>query len=259
MIRVVHLTQHYGVRPVLVDLSFEIATGELVTVLGPNGMGKSTLLAALAGLLAPQEGYVEFDGVRRRSSPEGELAIRKRVAYLPDKPWLPKTQTGREFLLAVGELYERGAAHVMDHAERLLRLFNLAEQGDRTIGGYSAGQQKKIALCAALITEAPYLLLDEPFSGGLDTAGMLALKRVLKRLAESDHRTVVMTTPVPELVEEIAERVMIVKDGRVAAYDTVEGLKRTAGRGGTLEQALAHLTAPDALANIDDYFSEPAS
>ena len=102
MIRVCHLTQHYGVRPVLVDVSLEIPTGELVTVLGPNGMGKSTLLAAMAGILSPQEGYVEFDGVRRRSSPDGELAIRRKVAYLPDKPWLPATKTGREFLMGVG-------------------------------------------------------------------------------------------------------------------------------------------------------------
>jgi ABC-type multidrug transport system ATPase subunit len=256
MIRVVKLTQHYGVRPVLIDLSMEIATGELVTVLGPNGMGKSTLLAAMAGLLAPQAGFVEFDGVRRRSSPDGELAIRKRVAFLPDKPWLPTTQTGREFVMAVGQLYEHAVGHVMDHCERLLRLFNLEEQGDRTIGSYSAGQQKKVALCGALVTEAPYLLLDEPFSGGLDTAGIVALKRVLKRLAESDRRTVVMTTPVPELVEEIAERVAIIKDGRLAAFDTVEGLKRGAGDGATLEVVLQRLLSPETLENIESYFAE---
>jgi ABC-type multidrug transport system ATPase subunit len=259
MIRVVRLTQHYGVRPVLVDLSLDVATGEVVTVLGPNGMGKSTLLAAMAGILAPQEGYVEFDGVRRRSSPEGELAIRKRVAYLPDKPWLPPMQTGREFVISVGELYDRGAAEVMDHAERLLRLFNLVAEGDRTIGSYSAGQQKKIALSAALVTEAPYLLLDEPFSGGLDPAGILALKRVLKRLAESDHRTVVMTTPVPELVEEIAERVAIIVDGRVAAYDTVAGLRKSAGIDATLDVVLQRLMHPDTLDNIESYFEREAS
>jgi ABC-2 type transport system ATP-binding protein len=259
MIRVCHLTQHYGVRPVLVDVSLEIPTGELVTVLGPNGMGKSTLLAAMAGILAPQEGYVEFDGVRRRSSPEGELAIRRKVAYLPDKPWLPATKTGREFLMGVGQLYDHPTARIMEHSARLLRLFNLEDRADWTIGSYSAGQQKKISLCAALVTEAPYLLLDEPFSGGLDTAGIVALKRVLKRLADSEHRTVVLTTPVPEVIEEIAERVLIIRDGRVAAYDTVEGLKRTAGTGETLETALAQLLSPETAGNLDSYFEEEPS
>jgi ABC-type multidrug transport system ATPase subunit len=259
MIRVVQLTQHYGLRPVLVDLNFEVATGELVTVLGPNGMGKSTLLAALAGLLSPQEGYVEYDGVRRRSSPEGELAIRKKVAYLPDWPWLPGSRTGREFLMAVGQLYDHGTSHIMEHSARLLRLFNLEDRADWTIGSYSAGQQKKIAICAALITEAQYLLLDEPFSGGLDTAGIVALKRVLKRLAASEHRTVVMTTPVPEVIEEIAERVLIIRDGRVAAYDTVDGLKRSAGGDATLETALQRLLSPETVKNIDSYFEEEPS
>jgi len=256
MIRVVKLTQHYSVRPVLVDVSLEIQTGELVTVLGPNGMGKSTLLAAMAGILSPQEGYVEFDGVRRRSSPGSELAIRRRVAFLPDKPWLPGTHTGREFLLAVAELYDIGPSARMEHGERLLRLFNLTEQGDRAISGYSAGQQKKIALCAALITRAPYLLLDEPFSGGLDPAGILALKRVLKRLAEDQHVTVVMTTPVPELVEELSDRVAIISNGRLAAFETIEGLRKQAGIEGGLDEVLQRLIHPDTLGNIEAYFEE---
>ena len=153
MIRVVNLTQHYGVRPVLKNVSLEIPTGELVTILGPNGAGKSTLLAAMAGLLAPQEGYVEFDGVRRRSSPEGELAVRRQVAYLPDAPWLPLTRTGREFLMAVGGLYDRKPSHLMEHAERLLKLFNLTDQADWAMRSYSSGQHMKIALCGALITD----------------------------------------------------------------------------------------------------------
>ncbi len=263
MIRVGSLTQHYSVRPVLSDVSLEILTGELVTVLGPNGMGKSTLLSAMAGILSPQEGYVEFeiDGqmVRRRGSTEGELAIRKRVAFLPDKPWLPGMHTGREFMLAVAELYDIPPTERMEHGERLLRLFNLTEQGDQAISGYSAGQQKKIALCATLITRAPYLLLDEPFSGGLDPAGILALKRVLKRLADDQDVTVVMTTPVPELVEELSTRVAIIADGRLAAFDTVEGLRKQAGIDGGLDEVLQQLIHPDTLENIDNYFSEEAS
>jgi ABC-2 type transport system ATP-binding protein len=256
VIRIVNLTQHYGVRPVLKDVSLDIPTGELVTVLGPNGMGKSTLLSAMAGLLAPQEGYVEFDGVRRRSSPEGELAIRRQVAYLPDAPWLPLTRTGREFLMAVGGLYDHKPSHLMEHAERLLKLFNLTEQADWAMRSYSAGQQKKIALCGALITEAPYLLLDEPFSGGLDPAGILALKRVLERLASCDKRTVVLTTPVPELIETFSERIVIIKEGQIAVNDTVAGLKAAAGVDGSLELALEKLMYPETLENINSYFEE---
>src|SRR5262249_1863320 len=89
MIRVENVTHHYGVRPVLKDVSLEIKTGEVVVVVGPNGMGKTTLLGVLAGVLWPHSGFVEFDGVKRRESVEGERALRKQIFYLPDHTWLP--------------------------------------------------------------------------------------------------------------------------------------------------------------------------
>ncbi len=89
-----------------------------------------------------------------------------------------------------------------------------------------------------------------------DTPGIIALKRVLRHLADSEHRTVVMTTPVPEVIEEIAERVMIIRDGRIAAYDTVDGLKSAARTGATLEEALAQLPSPETVENLDGYFRE---
>ena len=98
MIRVVDVTHHYGVRPVLRRVNLEVQAGELVAVLGPNGMGKTTLLGIIAGVLWPLKGFVEIDGRRRRVSMEEELAIRRRLAYLPDHPWLPGSRTGREFL-----------------------------------------------------------------------------------------------------------------------------------------------------------------
>jgi ABC-2 type transport system ATP-binding protein len=95
MIRVVGVTQHYTVKPVLKHVSVDIPAGSRTAVIGPNGMGKTTLLSVMAGVLDPQEGYVEIDGLRRRSSVENELAIRKRTVYLPDRCYLPKNQTGR--------------------------------------------------------------------------------------------------------------------------------------------------------------------
>jgi ABC-type multidrug transport system ATPase subunit len=253
MIRVVDVTHHYGVRPILKNISFEVQTGEVVVV-GPNGMGKTTLLGVIAGVLWPHSGFVQIDGIARRDSVEGERELRKRIVYLPDHAWLPKARTGREFILAAGRLYGIDDLRLFDHADRLLRLFDLTEQGDQPIYGYSAGQLKKISLCSALITEAPYLLLDEPFSGGLDPSGILALKRVLQRLAQRDDVTIILTTPVPELVEELADRIAIVRDGTLAAFDTADGLRRLTGTDGPLAEVLQRLLNPATLDNIEFYF-----
>ena len=259
MIEVVGLTQHYGVRPVLRRVDLEIPAGQLVAVLGPNGMGKTTLLSALAGVLAPQRGYVAIDGLRRRSSEEDELAIRRRVVYLPDHPWLPANRTGREFLLAVGHLYDIDVDRLIGHVNRLLCLFDLEREGDWPIRSYSNGQKKKIAVCSALVTEVPVFLFDEPFSGGLDPSGILALKRVLRGLVDKAGATVVMATPVPELVEELADRIVILRDGEVAAYDTLAGLREKTECRGSLSEVLERLIHPHTLDNIEDYFRQAPS
>jgi ABC-type multidrug transport system ATPase subunit len=257
MIRALDITQHYGVRPVLREINLEIETGELVAILGPNGMGKSTLLSVLAGVLSPQRGQVEIDGLARRSSVENELAIRRRTAFLPDRPWLPKNRTGREFLLGVGRLYEIDDDRLFDHVDRLLQLFELAREGEWPIRSYSSGQQKKIALCSALVTAAPNLLLDEPFAGGLDPSGIFALKHVLRRLTESGQATVVMTTPVPELLEELATRIIVLREGRIVAFDTPAGLRRQTQCSGPLAEVLERLVHSRTIENLRHYFREP--
>ncbi len=256
MIRIVDIVQHYGIRPVLKHISLDIHAGQLVVFVGPNGMGKTTLLNVLAGVLSPQRGYVEFDGLRRRGSTADETEIRRRVVFLPDHPWLPNNFTGREFLQAVGRLYDIEDGRLMEHVERLLAVFDLAKEGDWPIRRYSNGQQKKIAICSALVTEAPVLLLDEPFSGGLDPAGIMALKYILRFMVEHTGATVVLTTPVPELVEELANRVVVIRNGELVAYDTPEGLKQQTRSPGSLTEALQRLIFPEAIGNIEQYLKE---
>lgn len=258
MIDVCGVTQHYGVRPVLRKIDLQIDAGELTAIVGPNGMGKSTLLGVMAGVLSPQKGYVEIDGLRRRRTEEEELDIRQRVVYLPDHPWLPVNRTGREYVLAVGRLYEVAPDRLLDHVDRLLALFELRREGDWPIRSYSNGQRKKIAICSALITDAPILLLDEPFAGGLDPSGILALKRVLRRIVENDHRTVVMTAPVPELVEELGDKLVILRDGMVAAHDSLEALRQQSETEESLAEILARLIHPQTMDNIERYFGGEA-
>ena len=104
------------------------------------------------------------------------------------------------------------------------------------------------------MTEAPVMLLDELFSGGLDPAVILALKRVLRRRIQESGATVVMTTPVPELVEELADRIAVLSEGRVLAYDTAAGLRRQTDSSGSLAEVLEWLIHPQTLQKLEHYF-----
>src|ERR1700722_16314888 len=102
MIDVWNVSHHYGVKQVLSNVSLHVGRGQVVALMGPNGMGKSTLVGVIAGVLWPQKGYVEIDGLRRRSSEQTELKIRERVAYLSADPWAPRFRTGRNWAVSVG-------------------------------------------------------------------------------------------------------------------------------------------------------------
>ncbi len=243
---------HYGARPTLRGVDLTVRAGELVCVMGPNGMGKTTLLSVAAGLLPPLRGRVEIDGLVRRSSIEAERAIRRRVVYLPDSPWLARFMTGREMLVAVGRLYEIEPVRLFEHIDLLLDVFDLGTQGDQIINNYSTGQRKKIGLCSALVTEAPILILDEPLSGGLDASGLLAVRTILRKLAERRDVTVLMAVPVPELVDQVADRIAVIDHGQIIADGTPDALCRQADRP-TLAEALERLTHPDRPDHLTRY------
>ncbi|MHC4951768.1 MAG: ABC transporter ATP-binding protein [Planctomycetota bacterium] len=259
MIKVENVWHHYGIRPILKNVSLHVEEGELVALMGPNGMGKSTLLALIGGLLSPLKGYVEIDGLKRRSSIEAEKAIRKKMVYLPDRPYLPSNISGREYVLSIGRLYDVEEQRLMEQTDRLLEIFDLDKIGDSTISSYSTGQEKKIGICAALATEAPILVLDEPFSGGLDSSALLALSQILKKLAERKDVTVIMAVPVPELVEPLAHKIAVIANGQIIACDSADGLRQQTGCSGSLLEVLEALVHPKAKSHIDDYLERKSS
>jgi ABC-type multidrug transport system ATPase subunit len=225
--------------------------------MGPNGVGKSTLLSIVSGITSPAKGHVEINGLRRRATEQAELAIRKQMAFLPDHPWLPESLTTREWLLAVGQLYDLDADRLMDHIVRLLELFQLEEKGDAPIRTCSNGQKKKIAICGTLVTEAPVLILDEPFTGGLDPSAILALGRVLKHLADRADVTILMASQIPEMVEQLAHRIAVIGGTKLLACDTMDGLRAHTGTTGGLPEVFEQLVHPKTLEHIQNYFNRP--
>lgn len=256
MIELKQLSHHYGLQPTLHDVNLVVKPGELAVVVGPNGIGKSTLLGLIAGVLTPWEGEVWVAGKRRRGSVDDELEIRRQSVYLPAMPFLPLAMTGREFLIAVGRIYEVPWDRLFAQVDRLFSLFQLADRSEAAISSYSTGQQKKLSLCAALLPETPILILDEPFSGGLDPAGLMVLKRLLKRRVQEKQHCVILSSPVPEIVEEIADRIVILKEGTIAASESMEGLRQKSGIPGTLGQILEQMLYPEVQHQINTYFSE---
>ena len=243
------LTCHYGAAPVLRDLDLTVGAGECLAVMAPNGAGKSTLLAAVAGVVPAWRGFVEIVGHRRRASPEEELAARQVCAYMPAEPPLATTFAAREWVVANGRVWGVSDSRLLAHADRLLRLFDL--DATLTPDKMSTGQRQKLGLCAALATDAPVLVLDEPFAGGLDPSGIAALRGVLIDLTRRGGRTVLMATPVPELVAEVATRVAVLRDGRIVHDAPPAELVRSTGAS-TLAEAYEKLAdAPPAA------FAEP--
>lgn len=256
MIELKNVWHHYGAAPTLKRVSLEVEKGECMVVMGPNGMGKSTLLKCAAGLHAPFKGEVYIDGDLRRSSEEVELAIRRKVFYLPDDLWMPPLMSPRKFLLAMGELYDRSATEVYEHAESLMNLFQLSDKADSQIKDLSMGQAKKLSLCAALISDCETLILDEPFSGGLDSSALLVMQKLLRSMAECEKRTVLMAVPVPELVEKVADRIAVIADGEIKACGSVEKLKAQSGVEGDLAEVLESLIASESSEDLKEYLKE---
>jgi ABC-2 type transport system ATP-binding protein len=224
--------------------------------MGPNGMGKTTLLSVVAGIMLPTHGYVEIDRKRRRRTREEEAAIRKMVAYLPADAYFPLRATARGWLLAIGRLYGHDDVHVQDHIDQLLEVFELKDVAASAAAMGSTGQQKKVLLCGAFVSEAPILLMDEPFGGGLDPSGIASLRRLLQGMRDRRRNTIIFTTPVPELVEEVADEIAVLRDGKLIAFAPLETLRRQTGCDGSLEEVYATLVSPHRDTFVNRYVEE---
>jgi sulfate transport system ATP-binding protein len=216
-----HVHKSFGSFAALRDVNFEVRAGELVALLGPSGCGKTTLLRIIAGLETADRGAVMFDGEDASDRAAGE----RRVGFVFQHYALFRHMTVFEnvaFGLRVRPAASRPSnAAIAASVTELLKLVQLDYLGDRYPSQLSGGQRQRVALARALAVEPRVLLLDEPF-GALDAKVRQELRRWLRRLHEQIHLTSVFVTHDQEEALELADRVVIMNEGRVEQDGTPE-------------------------------------
>jgi ABC-2 type transport system ATP-binding protein len=221
LIEVDHLTKHYGTFVAVDDLSFTVAPGEIVGLVGPNGAGKTTTLRCLVGILRPTTGAVRVGGHDLAKSP---VEAKRKLAWMPDEPHLFDYLTVREHLQLTARLY--GVAQAEERGRALLEELELADKVNALPGELSRGMKQKLAIACGLLHEPSAMLFDEPLTG-LDPFG---IRRMKGTIVERKKRgaAIVVSSHLLHLVEEIADRVLIVQAGRRVAFGTLDEIRAAA-------------------------------
>jgi branched-chain amino acid transport system ATP-binding protein len=223
MLRIHNLNVHYGVIHALHDLSLEVAKGEIVTLIGSNGAGKSTTLLALSGLLQPSGGTLEFDGKDLRTVP-AHLRVSSGLVQVPEGRRVFSTLSVAENL-ALGAYTRRDKAAVPNDLEEVYTLFpRLRERRAQAAGTLSGGEQQMLAVGRALMSRPRLLLLDEP-SLGLAPLLVKEIFNVIKRIRERGV-TVLLVEQNAHMSLAISDRAYVLETGRVVMSGGASELAR---------------------------------
>ena len=238
MIELEHLVKKFGGLVAVNDLSLQIKRGEFFAMLGPNAAGKTTTIKLLAGLIKPTSGRARICGFDIQEQP---LEARRRLAYVPDFPFLYDKLTAWEFFRFIGEMFRLDAARIERNAQELVARFHLEEFADRPLEGLSHGTRQRIAIVSALLHEPEVFVIDEPMVG-LDPQHARVVKDVLKERSLAGT-TMLVSTHQLGIAEEMADRIGIILGGKLIAVGTREELRRQSGAAGPLEDVFLSLTA----------------
>lgn len=234
MIQVDNLVKHFlaadGSTVKAVDgVSFEVAPGEIVGLLGANGAGKTTTMRLIATLLAPTAGTARIAGHDIVTDP---LGVRRRLGYLSATTGVPDRLTPREVLEFAGQLHGLDSAAIAGRTATLLTTLSLDSCASRPCGRLSSGQRQRVSLGRALVHDPPALVLDEP-TNALDVVGSRDLLDLLDTLRDAG-RTILVSTHRLHEIERRCDRFVVIHAGRVVAQGTRQEL---AYEPGSLERA----------------------
>ena len=234
MIEVNGLVKRYGEFTAVRDLSFVVRPGEVLGLVGPNGAGKTSTLRCLAGIIPAHAGTVRIAGYDLAANP---VAAKRALAFFPDEPRLFDYLTVRQHLNFVARVY--GVAHHEALAQPLLEELEIADKADQLPGELSRGMKQKLAIACGLLHGPKVMFFDEPLTG-LDPLGIRRMKDSIVKRAR-DGATIVLSSHLLHLLEEVCSHVLILKKGEKIAD-------------GTIPEVAARFSNGDPEVNLEEVF-----
>lgn len=218
------ITKSYGRLRALDHVSITMTPGQVVTLMGPNGAGKTTLLRALYGLVRPDQGSILFDGQEFHRE---RMDLRQKMFFLPDFPPLFGSETVLRNIAIILHLFGADGPGAKDKVLTLLREFELLPQALNPVQSLSRGQLYKTALIGMIAADRELWMFDEPFASGMDPLGLELFKHHVHAAAQRG-RTILYTTQILDVAERFADRICVIHQGEIKAFDTFTALQARA-------------------------------
>lgn len=223
-LEVKNLTGGYSQLPVLKDIDFTINDGELVGLIGLNGAGKSTTIKEIIGILQPQKGSIQINGLTLKQDPE---QYRKQIGYIPETPSLYEELTLREHIEITAMAYDIPQEVAQQRAAKLLKTFRLENKLDWFPANFSKGMKQKVMVLCAFLIEPSLYIIDEPFLG-LDPLAIHALLELMNQMKQTGA-SILMSTHILATAEKYCDRFVVLHEGKIRAQGTIAELRNEFG------------------------------
>ena len=225
MIKIEHMTKMYGDYPAVIDVTAEVAKGEIVGFLGPNGAGKTTTMRVMTGYTPPSEGTVTIAGYDVISH---SLDVRRHIGYLPESVPLYLDMEVTEYLRYMGQIRGMNRKWINERIVSVIDVVKLGDYRNSIISKLSKGYRQRVGIAQAIIHEPDVLILDEP-TIGIDPVQVVETRSLIKELG-GEHTLILSSHILPE-VSMICSRVLVIHEGQLVADDAPanlsERLRRT--------------------------------
>ncbi len=220
-IEVINLTKRFKSTLAVEDLSFEVGSGEIFGLLGPNGSGKTTTIRMLSCLISPTGGVARVNGYDVVSD---AVKVRGSVGVLTESPSLYERLSAIENMEFFSEAYGLKGASKDSRIREVLEFFELWDRRNERVGTYSKGMKQKLAIARSIVHRPAVVFLDEPTSG-LDPKAAKDIRELMERLSKQEKRTILLCTHNMEDAERLCDRVMILRKGKSVATGSLEVLR----------------------------------